>query len=255
MTANNLIAVWFSCGVASACAAKITILKYGRKNVRVVYNPVIEEDSDNLRFLNDVETWIKHRIEIVKSKAYPSASARDVWADKKYMSGVSGAPYTTELKKKARQEWELEHNPKWHVLGFTYDELARHRKFVTRERSNVIPILIDRKLTKQDCFDMVVNAGIEPPRIYALGYPNANCIGCVKASSPTYWNLVREQHPEVFQDRLKQSREIGCKLVRVKGERVFLDQLKESDIGLPLKNYSIECNVFCEENELREPQE
>lgn len=247
MAVNNLIAVWFSCGVASACAAKLTVLKYGRKKVRVIYNPVIEEDSDNLRFLKDVETWIKHEIEIVKAKAYPSSSARDVWKTKRYMSGIHGAPCTVELKKKARQEWELENNPAFHVLGFTFDELARHERFIKAERSNVIPILINRKLTKQNCFEMIIEAGIRPPSIYTLGYPNANCIGCVKASSPTYWNLVRKQHPEVFKDRMEQSRELGCKLVRVNGERIFLDQLKETDIGLPLKNYHIECGIFCEE--------
>ena len=53
------IAVWFSCGAASAVAAKMTIDKYGKDyRVLVVNNPIKEEDEDNVRFKKDVEQWI-----------------------------------------------------------------------------------------------------------------------------------------------------------------------------------------------------
>ena len=77
------------------------------------------------------------------------------------------------------------------------------------------------------------------------GYPNANCIGCVKASSPTYWNHVRKMHPKVFNDRAEQSRELGCKLVRVKGKRIYLDELDPKAKGRPMKNMDFECGIFC----------
>lgn len=52
-----MIAVWFSCGAASAVAAKITVEKYSLlEEVRVIYNPVVNEDSDNLRFLKGCGT-------------------------------------------------------------------------------------------------------------------------------------------------------------------------------------------------------
>ena len=50
------IAVWFSCGAASAVAAKLTLEKYGSEhNISIINNPVKEEDNDNRRFLKDVE--------------------------------------------------------------------------------------------------------------------------------------------------------------------------------------------------------
>jgi hypothetical protein len=107
--------------------------------------------------------------------------------------------------------------------------------------------LIEEKLTKQDCLDIIQNAGIKPPIIYELGYPNANCIGCVKASSPTYWNHVRKTFPDIFEERAKQSREIGARLVRVKGERIFLDELDPKTKGRPMKKMVIDCGIFCEE--------
>ena len=54
---NKTIAVWFSCGAASAVAAKKVIEKYGKNNtIRIINNPIKEEDADNQRFLKDVET-------------------------------------------------------------------------------------------------------------------------------------------------------------------------------------------------------
>jgi hypothetical protein len=245
---GDTIAVWFSCGAASAVAAKKTIERYSEQClIRVLNNPVIEEDQDNRRFLNDIQAWLGIPIEIVTSKKYPSASAVDVWEKRQFMSGPMGAPCTLELKKYARQEWEKENHVDWHVLGFTADEKKRHDRFVLTERSNVLPVLIDYNITKTDCYAILQAAGITLPRIYSLGYPNANCIGCVKATSATYWSHVKDTHPEVFDARAEQSRRIGAKLVRYKGKRMFLDELPVGAKGRPMKNMDIECGLFCEE--------
>ena len=55
---KETIAVWFSCGAASAVAAKLAIEKYGEThNVIIVNNPVVNEHEDNRRFLKDCEEW------------------------------------------------------------------------------------------------------------------------------------------------------------------------------------------------------
>ncbi|MBK9800716.1 MAG: hypothetical protein IPP56_13710 [Bacteroidetes bacterium] len=243
---KKTIAVWFSCGAASAVAAKKTIEKYGEThNILIINNPVKEEDEDNQRFLNDVSKWIGQPILRALNKNYPNFSCVDVW-EKGYMSGQTqyGATCTFELKIKARQQFEETNKIDSHVFGFTLEEKSRHDNFTKFERTNVIPVLIDAKLTKQDCFDILMSNDIELPRIYKLGYPNANCIGCVKATSPTYWNHVRKMHPQTFNERAEQSRKIGAKLVRYKGKRIFLDELPEDAIGRKMKSY--ECGIFCD---------
>lgn len=134
------------------------------------------------------------------------------------------------------------------VLGFTYEEFGRFEAFQNYEDSRILPILIDAKITKQKCYQVIQRAKIELPRIYKLGYPNANCIGCVKASSPTYWNHVRKVHPIVFEQRAEQSSEIGAKLVRYKGERIFLKDLPKDAIGHPMKDMNFECGIFCDKS-------
>ena len=248
MIRDKSITVWFSCGAASATAAHLTLQKYGKLNrVRIVNNPVLEEHSDNIRFLKDIEKFLGVKIETCVNPKYPRNSAFDVWEKRRYMSGVAGAPCTLELKKNARVLWEKNNHSDYIVLGFTLEEITRSKRFALTEKNNIIPVLIDEGYTKQDCFDFIKSTGIDPPVIYKLGFPNANCIGCVKATSPTYWNLVREKFPNVFAKRASQSREIGARLVRVKGKRVFLDKLKITDKGRSLKNYNFECGIFCEE--------
>ncbi len=243
-----MIAVWFSNGAASAVGLKLAIDLYGRDSVRAINNPVAEEDEDNLRFQRDVSAWLGVEIERAVNPAYPSASAVDVWDRRKAMSFPHGAPCTIHLKKEARQHWENTNRVDWHVFGFTADERSRHDRFVLTERSNLLPTLIDAGLTKDDCADLLRQHGLSLPRVYAEGYPNANCIGCVKATSPTYWNLVRQTRPEVFAARAEQSRRLGVKLARVKNRRVYLDELPADAKGRPLKNLKMpECGIHCEE--------
>ncbi|MCK9629495.1 MAG: hypothetical protein M0R37_13005 [Bacteroidales bacterium] len=246
---KKLITVWFSCGAASAVAAKKTIEKYGQTHdILIVNNPIKEEHEDNRRFLKQIEEYIQHPIiEAVNSK-FPNHSIVEVFDKKKYMSGVLGAPCTLELKKEARYQFELSHNIDFHVLGFTIDEWQRQKKFNEGERGNTLPVLIENFITKDDCFKRLRKDAIKIPEIYNIGFPNANCIGCVKAQSPTYWNLVRSEFPLIFQQRAEQSRRIGCKLVKLHGKRIFLDELKPSDKGGKIRNW--ECGIFCSMGEI-----
>ena len=192
---GDIIAVWFSCGAASAVALKKTIELYGDTcEVIALNNPVVEEHPDNQRFLRDVEKWLGIKVHTVMNRNFPECSAENVWEKRRYMSGVNGAPCTMELKQNARKQWETTHQHDWHVLGFTYDEKHRFYNFLGK-RPNTLGVLVENKITKADCFRIIQEEGIELPEIYKLGYPNANCIGCVKSTSVTYWNHVRKMHP------------------------------------------------------------
>lgn len=241
-----MIAVWFSCGAASAAALKLTLELFPGEQVRAVNQPIAEEHPDNRRFLEEVAAWCGIEIETFANPRFPRSSCVEVWDQRKAMSFPHGAPCTVHLKKEARQEWERINQADWHVLGYTAEERDRHESFTMTERANVIPVLIDARMTKADCGDLVRSAGIDLPAMYDLGYPNANCIGCVKATSPTYWNHVRRTFPEIFAARAAQSRRLGVRLVRVDGERIYLDELHPAATGSPLWTMP-PCSLFCEE--------
>jgi hypothetical protein len=245
---TKTIVVWFSCGAASAVAAKKTIELYGKThNVKVVNNPIKEEHPDNKRFLKDVEDWLGVEIEYAINPRYPDCSVVEVWQKRQAMSFPKGAWSTLELKKKARQHWEKNNDFDAMVFGFTSEESDRYDTLSTIELTPIIPVLIDLGLTKNDCFDILHNAGIRLPEVYAMGFPNANCIGCSKATSPEYWNLVRKKFPEIFLERAEMSRQLGVRLVRVKNERIFLDELHPEAKGRKIKAIKpYQCSLFCE---------
>lgn len=213
---------WFSCGAASAVAAKIA-MESGP--VELVYcDTMASEHPDNARFLKDVEIWLGQKVLRINSDKYTTID--EVFETTRYMSGIAGARCTTELKKKPRFQYQ---NPEdIHIFGLTADE---ERRIVQFERNNhelrLEWPLRDAGITKADTLRIISEAGIELPVMYRLGFSNNNCIGCVKAQSPAYWNLVRKNFPDVWKRRARQSREIGVRLARLKGERVFLDEIPE----------------------------
>ena len=253
---GDTIIVWFSNGAASAVAWQETLKRYGNLcQVVAVNNPVAEEDEDNLRFARDVSEWLGRDLIYWRNPRWPNASTIEVWEKERGMCFPHGAPCTKHLKRLAREDYERKHRVDWHVFGFTVEERDRHERFVLGERSNVIPVLIDAGLTKQQCYDRLISEGILPPRMYEWGYPNANCPGCVKSQSATYWNHTRKVHPAVFRQRAEQSRRLGVRLVRHKGKRIFLDELPPDAVGRPLKTMKMpDCGIFCEERPSRRRQ-
>ncbi len=232
--------VWFSAGAASACAAKLTLQAH--ENVEVVYcNTAMSEHKDNYRFREDCERWFGRSVLVISSKKYNSID--EVFMASRYMAGPKGARCTTEMKKIPR--FEFQQADDIHIFGFTVDETKRVKDFKSRNPELYLEWpLVDAGFTKAKCFEMLRQAGIKLPELYRLGFKNNNCLGCVKATSPAYWNRVRKFFPAVFKLRSEQSRELGVRLVRLKGERIFLDELPAQE-DLPLSVLKREENVSC----------
>lgn len=239
---TSRVVAWFSCGAASAVAAKKAIEKYGHDRVVVVNCDLRQdEDADNPRFLADVERWLEHPITMIRSTQFDSIE--EVFEERRYMSGIAGAPCTVEMKRVPRLRYQQPDDI--HVFGYTADEKPRIARFEHNNPMLTLDwVLRDASITKPMCFEMLSEAGIALPRLYQAGFKNNNCIGCVKATSPAYWALVRSYAPETFQRRAEQSREIGCRLVRLKGKRIFLDELPEGSFTR-YKQENVSCGPEC----------
>lgn len=224
MTPNRILC-WFSCGAASAVCTKHTIDSCPDSEViPVCCDTRHSEDADNFRFSNECEQWFGREIKYISSEDYRNVD--EVFEKTRYMSGLHGARCTTELKKIPRLKFALPDDI--NVFGFTFDERKRVSDFTCRNPDMILKwTLIEQRITKQDCYEELQQAGIELPRMYRLGFEHNNCPGCVKASSPWYWQMVRTHYPEVFKRRCLQSRSIGCRLVQLSGERIFLDELPD----------------------------
>ncbi len=227
---------WFSAGAASAVATKMS-----RPDV-IAYCETRAEDSDNARFLLDCEKWFGQDVLRLHSTEY--LDTWDVWEKRKYIAGIAGAPCTQQLKVIPRLNFQLDNDV--HIFGYTADADDVRRAKALKENWPDLQIetpLIDNGITKAGCLALVQKAGIAPPRVYAKGFKNANCIPCCKATSPDYWALVRQEYAEEFERLARLSRHLGARLARVNGERVFIDEVPtDQPTTEPL---APECDFLC----------
>jgi hypothetical protein len=240
------VVCWFSCGDASAVATKLALAKYLDDEVAVARCVVPEEHPDNDRFAADCAAWFGVEVNDLRSVDY--ASCDEVWRKRRYMSGILGAICSVEMKKVVRHAFERSWHPDVQVFGFTAEEADRAERFRSQNPEVRLECpLIDEGLTKEDCHAIVRRAGLEVPMMYRLGFPNANCRGCVNAQSPTYWNHVRRVFPDVFDQRARLSRELDVRLVKGttgERERLFLDEL-DPEMGRAEVMPPMECSLLC----------
>lgn len=218
---DGRLLVWFSCGAASAVALKLV----AHLNPLAIYcDTSANEHPDNVRFRADVERWTGIAVTVIKSTRF--STVEEVADEKQYMAGPEGAPCTVEMKKVPRFNFQRADDT--HIFGFSLDEKNRLKKFEADNHDmNLAWPLVQAEMTKADCLEMIVAAGIALPVLYTLGFANNNCLGCFKATSAKYWNRTRRHFPAVFKLRCEQSRRLGVRLVRYKGVRIFLDELPE----------------------------
>lgn len=212
---------WFSCGAASAIATKLVLAESA---ATIVYCDPGSEHEDNHRFKADCEKWFGQSVEVIKSTKY--ADTWDVWERRKFISGPDGAPCTGILKIEPRLDFQLPDDI--HIYGFTNDKNDITR--ANRIRANNFDMtirtpLIERGLDKAACLALLQSAGIKEPITYSLGFPNANCVPCCKATSPDYWSLVRLRFPDKFNRMAELSRRLGARLTRINDERIFIDEI------------------------------
>lgn len=232
---------WFSCGAASAYATYLAHQKYGDQ-MEAVYCRVKEEHPDNLKFLRQFEEKTGIKVKIIGDEAM-NCSIYDVFKNRKFIKGQTGAPCTMVLKKWVRKNYQKPDDIQ--IFGYTVDEQHRADRFIDSNNEVITDfILIDNDLTKPDCMDWFQKMGFDMPTMYKLGYPNNNCIGCVKGGMG-YWNAIRKDFPEQFIKMANLERELGHAINKDKDGPVFLDEL-DPNRGNFKRDVPTDCGFTCE---------
>ena len=236
------VVCWFSCGAASAVATKLAISQYAGRELVIARCIVREEHQDNDRFAADCEKWFGTPITNLIAEKY-DGSIYEVFRQRKYISGIAGAPCTLELEKNVRISFQKPDDK--HVFGYCAEEQDRWDSFIDANNIDAVSPLIERGLEHSDCLSMIEQAGIKLPDMYRLGYQHNNCIGCCKATGAGYWNKIKIDFPTEFDRMARVSREIGARLTRDGETRIFLDELREGT-GDYQTEPEIQCGIFCE---------
>jgi hypothetical protein len=234
----------FSCGAASAVATKLAIQENRRtQNLPIVIlnEFIAEEHEDNQRFKADCQNWFDEPIITIMNEKY-HGSIYEAFEGESYIAGVAGAVCTRVLKKEmAAKFWRPGDID---VIGYTSEEQDRYDNWIdaNNERRGW-PVLIERGLMKADCLALVERAGIALPAMYEW-FEHNNCPECVKAGAG-HWDKVRRVFPLRFQRMAEFSRKKGVRLIKLDGERIFLDELPVGRGNYPVEP-SVQCGIFCE---------
>ena len=213
-----------------------------------IYIDIADQHTDSIRFIKDCEKAIGKEIQIMKSNEYKSVE-ECVRAFGGFRNPSNGfAPCTNRLKKRVRKEWEEQPNDYdlTYVWGFDLAEKARAERTVEAnpQASHEFP-LIDKELSKEDVHGLFERTfDFARPQMYEMGYPNNNCIGCVKGGMG-YWNHIRKDFPDVFESRAKLERLVGHSILKDgNGTPIYLDEL-EPDRGNMNTEVFPDCSIMC----------
>ena len=213
-----------------------------------IYVDIADQHPDSIRFIRDCEKAIGKPIQILKSNEYRCVEDC-VLMFGGFRNPQNGfAPCTNWLKKRVRKQWEYEHKDYdlTYVWGFDLKEKNRADRTIEAnpQAQHEFP-LIDKYLSKEDVhglFDMTFN--FKRPLMYDMGYPNNNCIGCVKGGMG-YWNHIRKDFPDVFESRAKLERLVGYSILKESdGTPLYLDELQEDRGNMNIEVFP-DCSIMC----------
>lgn len=213
-----------------------------------IYIDIADQHPDSIRFIKDCENAIGKEIQILKSKEYRCVEDC-VRAFGGFRNPANGfAPCTNWLKKRVRKEWEEQHKDceLTYVWGFDLKERDRAGRTIEAnlQAAHEFP-LIEKNLSKEEVHGLFERTfAFARPLMYDLGYPNNNCIGCVKGGMG-YWNRIRKDFPEVFESRAKLEREVSYSILKDgKGNPVYLDELEPNRGNMNTEIFP-DCGIMC----------
>lgn len=192
--------VMFSGGIGSWAAAKRVRMDRPQEEMVLLFadvkgrstSPHVGEDEDTYRFLNDAAENLDAPLVVVRD-------GRDIWQvfkDKQFLGNSRLAPCSHELKQKPSRRW-LEDNsdPDADVVYVGIDWAEIHR-LPSIERNYlpwkaVAPLTEPPYLSKEGMLSWAAEEGLEPPRLYAMGFSHNNCGGgCVRAGQAQFRHLL-----------------------------------------------------------------
>ena len=192
--------VMYSGGKASWLTAHRVKERFGDTSpITLLFTDTKTEDRDLYRFLEDGAVALE--LPLVQI-----ADGRDIWEvfkDNRFL-GNNRVPLCSRiLKQEVSMRWVKERcDPDHTVIYFGIDWTEAHRADRIPKHWEPykveFPLLWKPYADRLDAADLLKEAGVKPPRLYALGAPHNNCGGlCVRAGQ-AHFNWALKAIPEVY---------------------------------------------------------
>lgn len=234
--------------------------RYGAENVLNLFTDTLIEDEDTYRFID--QTTKQSGIELVRLA--DGRTPWEVFKDVKWIGNSRLAQCSHLLKQKPARKWIEDHYKPEEVtlyVGIDWTEDHRMPRIIENwEPYHVTSLLLDPPyMDKADVLKMMKFRGIEPPRLYAMGFSHNNCGGfCVRGGQAHFINLLKTKRDlylfhENEEEKMRQylERDDVSILTRVVGEEkqtLTMRQLREeweSGLGMQIDMFDIGgCGCF-----------
>jgi 3'-phosphoadenosine 5'-phosphosulfate sulfotransferase (PAPS reductase)/FAD synthetase len=189
----------FSGGVGSWAAAKRVAQTYGTDDLYLVFSDVSGEDEDCYRFLTEAADNVGGELVWLKD----GRTIWDVFRHHRMLGNTRIAKCSHVLKQEPARRWLKENTDPADTAVYVGIDWSESHRLAAVERNYdpwvaFAPLTEPPYLDKADMIAWCEAEGIKPPRMYAEGFPHANCAGgCVKAGQGQF-KLLYEQRPEVY---------------------------------------------------------
>jgi len=232
--------VSYSTGLSSSLAAVRVAERYGADHTLLVFMDTHFEDEDNYRFMR--EFVYKTGLEILYLSEgrtpYQVSHAEHVIPNSRV------APCTHRLKIEPFRAW-LKTQSELITIHIGYDFSEMHRCEPTRKNYESLGYAVDFPLLWKPyefrSYEIISREdwGIEPPRMYKLGYTHANCGGrCVKQGHGD-WLRTLVNFPERYAEIERWEREMRLNPVNA-DYAILKRQTKEGVTALTLEELRLE---------------
>lgn len=191
--------VFFSGGAGSWAAARRVVAEHGASATTLLFADTRMEDEDLHRFLLEAAADVGAELVCIADGRTPW----DVFRDVRFLGNTRIDPCSRVLKRDIMRAWVEERYRPDEVtlyLGISWDEAHRYERARARWEPYDLraPMCEPPYETAADVVRAMRDRGIEPPRLYAMGFPHNNCGGfCVKAGQAHFANLLRRM-PERY---------------------------------------------------------
>ena len=184
-----------SSGVSSAYACKLMLDEVGKENSVLFFTDTLMEDEDNYRFLDEIAVHLGAEFVRVDTGENPF----DLFDRRGVLANDRIPVCSHELKLAQTKRYAQPGDTLW--WGIDWEEQHRagpiERNWSAAGIHSRFP-LIEQLTLHQARFDWLKAIGIEPPRMYALGFAHANCGGICVRGKLGHWAHLYRTWPERY---------------------------------------------------------
>jgi 3'-phosphoadenosine 5'-phosphosulfate sulfotransferase (PAPS reductase)/FAD synthetase len=213
--------VMYSGGACSWAAARRTIERHGRDGVALLFADTLIEDEDLYRFLEDSTA----NLGVPLVRIADGRTPWEVFEERKFIGNTRVDLCSRILKRELMNRWRDDHcrpGETTIVYGLDWQERHRieghiekgerkpgHRERLAAEGWHAVYPMDERPyLTQDDILGLMRAEGLEPPRLYALGFPHNNCGGfCCKMGLAQARHLLQTM-PGRYAEHERREREV-----------------------------------------------